>query len=58
MSKRALALAIGISLVWLFLVAADGAQSRAPGQLGVQPMDAWTCPASHPIKGQLHDIFG
>lgn len=23
------------------------------GQRGVPPTDAWTCPASHPIKGNL-----
>jgi len=33
-------------------------QPRAPGQLGVQPVDAWTCPASHQIKGNFTTYSG
>lgn len=29
------------------------AQSRSDGQRGVRPKDAWTCPASQPIKGNF-----
>jgi hypothetical protein len=58
MRAPALAPAVGIGLVAAFLVAADAAQSRAPGQLGVRPADAWTCPASHPIKGNFTTSSG
>ncbi len=30
----------------------------APGQLGVTPSDAWTCPSSHPIKGNFTTYTG
>ena len=40
----------------LFLTTSPaGAKPRGTrnGQLGVPPKDSWTCPASHPIKGNL-----
>ncbi len=38
------------------LTTASGANSQ--GQLGVPPTDAWTCPASHSIKGNFTTYSG
>ncbi len=43
-----------LSLVMVFGV--TGASSQ--GQLGARPLDAWTCPVSHPIKGNFTTYSG
>ncbi len=58
MSKPVPTLAVAAALGVLFFVRADATQSRAPGELGVPPVDAWTCPASHPIKGNFTTYSG
>ncbi len=46
----------GLILGTLLLTTAEGA--RPSGHLGVAPVDAWTCPASHPIKGNFTTYSG
>ena len=58
MRNPVLTFTITIALATTFFLAADAAQSRTPGQLGVQPVDAWTCPTSHPIKGNFTTYSG
>lgn len=48
MKKLAIGFVIGLLLdpyVWT--------STQPVGQVGVAPKDAWTCPASHPVKGNL-----
>jgi hypothetical protein len=51
----------GLMITAAFLASSDSrAQSTAsPGaQPGVSPMDAWTCPLTHPIKGNFTTYSG
>ena len=46
----------GAGPILAVLTTVSGANSQ--GQLGVPPKDAWTCPASHPIKGNFTTYSG
>lgn len=48
-----------IGLAALLVTSASAApRSQTPGQVGVPPVDAWTCPLSHPIKGNFTTYSG
>ena len=49
-----------VLLVGLFLSSTVTAQSRQSpsGKYGAPPKDAWTCPATHPIKGNFTTYSG
>ncbi len=57
MRSRVLVSVIG-GLGILVAVASAAPRSGAPGQAGVPPRDAWTCPPSHPIKGNFTTYSG
>jgi len=40
-----------VSLVVLTVLQSDASAQTAPGRPGVEPSDLWTCPTTHPIKG-------
>jgi hypothetical protein len=44
-----------VALLMLFLAATVALPQPRPG---VEPYDAWTCPLSHPIKGNLTTYSG
>ncbi len=44
------------SLALVVVVGGWGAESQ--GRLGVPPVDPWTCPVSHPIKGNFTTYSG
>ncbi len=48
------------ALLAAVVIALSGAASGASSQLrpGVPPKDAWTCPATHPIKGNFTTYSG
>ncbi len=46
----------GGSLALVIVFGVTGASSQ--GRLGVRPLDAWTCPVSHPIKGNFTTYSG
>lgn len=51
--------ALLLTTLVLALVTVVGAQrTSAPGIEGVRPSDAWTCPNSHPIKGNFTTYSG
>lgn len=52
---RASTLVMAAGLVAAFLII-GGAQGQP--RPGVPPQDAWTCPASHPIKGNFTTYSG
>jgi len=37
----------------ILLLAASTAAAQTPSRPGVPPKDAWTCPLTHPIKGNF-----
>ena len=47
--------AAALGLVWLAV--AQAAESPS-GKYGVPPKDAWTCPTTHPIKGNFTTSSG
>jgi hypothetical protein len=40
------------------LLQTEQAASRQPGQLDVPPQSAWSCPLTHPIKGNFTTYSG
>jgi len=50
---RRLVAALAFALLATVPGGAPSAQAKGSSSLGVPPTDVWTCPASHPIKGNL-----
>jgi len=42
----------------VLVLAASTAAAQTPSRLGVLPQDAWTCPLTHPIKGNFTTYSG
>lgn len=53
MRGHGLALLIVTALLLVSPTLAAEQQGSPAGKRGVPPKDVWTCPASHPIKGNL-----
>ncbi len=51
------ALSLRVILAVLIL-AASAATAQTPERPGLPPQDAWTCPLSHPIKGNFTTYSG
>jgi hypothetical protein len=51
-------MAATVTLCAALLTLVFAASGNAQGQLGVAPGSAWTCPASHPIKGNFTTYNG
>ncbi len=49
-------IALAVPLAFTVGLTAESANSQ--GRLGVPPQDPWTCPASHPIKGNFTTYSG
>lgn len=45
---------VGVVALLMLIISATIALPQPVARPGVEPQDAWTCPATHPIKGQLH----
>lgn len=45
--------ALGVLALLVFVFPAASGFSQAGTRPGVTPKDAWTCPVSHPIKGNF-----
>lgn len=44
---------LGLLLAASLFLATSADSAQPARRLGVAPVDAWTCPTSHPIKGNL-----
>ena len=42
----------------ILVLAASTAAAQTPERPGVPPQDAWTCPLTHPIKGNFTTYSG
>jgi hypothetical protein len=44
---------VGAVALVMLILAANVALPQPGGRPGIEPEDAWTCPATHPIKGNF-----
>jgi hypothetical protein len=49
---------VGVVAVTMVILAGTVALPQPGGRPGVKPQDAWTCPASQPIKGNFTTYSG